>query len=132
MIDSVQLFKLLADETRLRILILLTRGELCVCDIMTIIGATQSKTSRHLAYLRNIGMAEDRREGLWMHYSLAGPTGALHGRVLEWLKHAEAEVPHALDDLRALREIQKRGKACAARAPVRPLGSPVYQEVARS
>lgn len=120
MIDSVQLFKLLADETRLRILVLLSRGELCVCEIMAIIDATQSKTSRHLAYLRTMGVVEDRREGLWMHYSLAKPTGPLHARLLEWLKQAEAEVPHAEDDLRALGEIRNGSRACIQKPPRRP------------
>ena len=113
MIDTVDLFRLLADETRLRILILLTRGELCVCDIMSIIGATQSKTSRHLAYLRSAGLVHARREGLWIHYSLAKPTGVLQQRVFEWLRHAEGELPQAADDLRALREIRRSGKTCA-------------------
>ena len=113
MIDTVDLFRLLADETRLRILILLTRGELCVCDIMSVIGATQSKTSRHLAYLRSAGLVHDRREGLWIYYSLAEPAGVLQERVFEWLRHAENEVPHSVDDLRALREIRRAGKACA-------------------
>ena len=113
MIETVDMFRLLADETRLRILILLTRGELCVCDIMSIIGATQSKTSRHLAYLRGAGLVHDRREGLWIHYSLAKPTGLLQQRVFEWLRHAENELPQAADDLRALREIRTSGKTCA-------------------
>ena len=113
MIDTVDFFRLLADETRLRILVLLTRGELCVCDIMSVIGATQSKTSRHLAYLRSAGLVHDRRQGLWIHYSLAKPTGVLQQRVFEWLRHAESEMPRAADDLRALREIRRSGKTCA-------------------
>ncbi|HUW32660.1 MAG TPA: metalloregulator ArsR/SmtB family transcription factor [Planctomycetota bacterium] len=113
MIDTVGFFRLLADETRLRILILLTRGELCVCDIMSVIGATQSKTSRHLAYLRSAGLVQDRREGLWIHYSLAKPTGVLQQRMFEWLRHAENEVPQAVEDLRVLREIRRSRKTCA-------------------
>ena len=113
MIDTVDLFRLLADETRLRMLILLTRGELCVCDIMSVIGATQSKTSRHLAYLRSAGLVHDRREGLWIHYSLAEPTGVLQQRVFEWLRHAENELPQAVEDLRALRDIRRSRKTCA-------------------
>lgn len=113
MTDTVRLFKLLADETRLRILILLSRGELCVCDIMSIIGATQSKTSRHLAYLRSAGLVHDRREGLWIHYSLAKPTGVPQQRMFEWLRHAENDVPQAAADLRALREIRRSGRTCA-------------------
>lgn len=67
---TAQTFKALADETRLRILALLTDGELCVCDLMAILDLPQSTVSRHLAYLRNAGWVEDRRQGIWMYYRL--------------------------------------------------------------
>lgn len=113
MIDAAGLFRLLADETRLRILVMLSRGELCVCDIMSILGATQSKTSRHLAYLRSAGLVRDRRDGQWIYYSLAAPSGRLQRRVFDWLQHAADDLPQAADDLRALAEIKKSGKSCA-------------------
>jgi len=65
-----KIFKALSDETRLRILSLLTVGELCVCDVMAVLQLPQSTVSRHLAYLKNVGLVDDRREGIWMHYSL--------------------------------------------------------------
>lgn len=69
---EVRLFKALADETRLQIIwLLLLAEELCVCDIMEVLGITQSKASRHLRYLFNTGWVQDRREGLWMYYRLA-------------------------------------------------------------
>ena len=69
-----QTFKALSDETRLRILALLTTGEMCVCDLMTILDLPQSTESRHLAYLRNAGLVEDRRQGVWMYYRLIDDT----------------------------------------------------------
>ena len=102
MADSIQLFKALADQTRLRILNLLSRRELCVCQIVEVLGIGQSKASRHLAHLRNAGLVADRREGLWMHYSLARPAGHIHRAVIEWLAQAEDEVPSAAADLEAL------------------------------
>jgi len=65
------LFKALADTTRLRILRLLMAGEVCVCDIHDTLKIPQAKASRHLAYLRRAGLVTTRREGLWVHYSLA-------------------------------------------------------------
>jgi ArsR family transcriptional regulator len=65
-----QTFKALSNETRLRILALLTHGELCVCDLMAVLQLPQSSVSRHLAYLRNTGLIADRREGMWMYYRL--------------------------------------------------------------
>src|SRR5260221_13082431 len=66
------LFKALADATRLRILALLVGGEICVCEIHAALKLPQPAVSRHLAYLRRSGLVDTRREGLWIHYSLAG------------------------------------------------------------
>jgi ArsR family transcriptional regulator len=66
-----QVFKALADPTRIRILGLLTRGEICVCHIHESLRLPQSLVSRHLAYLRRSGLVETRKEGLWVHYRLA-------------------------------------------------------------
>jgi ArsR family transcriptional regulator len=65
-------FKALSDETRLQVMaLLLDSDELCVCDFVGALGLTQSKASRHLRYLYNAGLVQDRREGLWMYYRLA-------------------------------------------------------------
>ncbi|MBI1920605.1 MAG: helix-turn-helix transcriptional regulator [Geobacter sp.] len=70
--QTARTFKALADETRLRILaLLLAEGELCVCDIMASLQLPQSTASRHLAYLKNTGWVDDRREGVWMYYSIS-------------------------------------------------------------
>jgi len=68
--DSAQLFKALGDPTRLRMLSVLRHGELCVCDIMTVLTLPQSTASRHLAYLRNAGWLTSRRQNKWMYYKL--------------------------------------------------------------
>jgi ArsR family transcriptional regulator len=68
---TAQIFKALSDETRLRIITLLLGGEeLCVCDIMAALDLPQSTVSRHLSYLRNTGLVDDRRQGIWMHYRI--------------------------------------------------------------
>ncbi len=68
---TVDIFKSLADETRLRLLLLLqSSGELCVCDLMHALEMKQSTISRHLAYLKKNGWLQDRRGGVWMYYSL--------------------------------------------------------------
>ncbi len=66
-----QVFKGLSEETRLEIWALLTWSrELCVCDIENILGETQSKISRHLKYLLNLGIIKSRREIKWIYYSI--------------------------------------------------------------
>ena len=68
---TAQIFKALGDETRLRIMALLLGGqELCVCDLMAALDLPQSTVSRHLSYLRNAGLVDDRRQGIWMYYTI--------------------------------------------------------------
>ena len=69
--DLAELFKCLADPTRLRLVNLLRGGEICVCYFVEILSEPQPKVSRHLAYLRRAGIVDARREGKWMHYKLA-------------------------------------------------------------
>jgi len=83
------IFMALADQTRLRILNLIRDGEVCVVDFTEVLGVSQPKISRHLAYLRNAGVVEARRDGKWMHYSIRWPedrgAGAVLGSTLDWL-----------------------------------------------
>lgn len=98
---EARLFKSLADETRLKILwLLMGQGELCVCDIMRVLAITQSKASRHLRYLYHLGLVSDRREGLWMYYSLAVTPGSHKEKLLKLLGEMLTSQPEA-KDLRA-------------------------------
>lgn len=79
-------FKALSDETRLRIVLLLTQeSELCVCELMAALEDSQPKVSRHLAQLRACGLLADRRQGQWIYYRL-------HSDVPAWLKVMLAEL----------------------------------------
>src|SRR5213083_1073593 len=66
-----KLFRALGDETRLRIVALLSHGELCVCHIEAALSLTQPTASRHLGVLRAAGIVDTRREGTWVYYRLA-------------------------------------------------------------
>ncbi len=68
-----RLFKALGDETRLRIVALLSHGELCVCHLEDALNLAQPNVSRHLGILRQAGVVEHRREGSWVYYRLARP-----------------------------------------------------------
>ncbi len=102
------MFRAFSDRTRLRILPLLRDGELCVGDIMHILGAPQARTSRHLAYLRTCGLVRVRREGIWSFYSLAPARDSLHRRLLGCLR----DLPGAAADARRARRIRKGGGCC--------------------
>ncbi|GAA5194076.1 metalloregulator ArsR/SmtB family transcription factor [Ferrimonas gelatinilytica] len=70
--NPVNLLKSLADETRLKILLLiLLEKECCVCELTCALEESQPKISRHLARLRQEGVLQDRRAGQWVYYSLA-------------------------------------------------------------
>ena len=68
---GTQLFKSFSDESRVRILYLLsTFGELCISDIEQVLDFTQTKTSRHVTYLKNSGLLNYRKYDQWIYYSL--------------------------------------------------------------
>ncbi len=69
--DLPPIFKALSDPTRLRLLSLLSEGEVCVCFLSEVLKIVQPKVSRHLAYLKRAGLVTSRREGKWMHYAWA-------------------------------------------------------------
>lgn len=84
--SPVQVFKCLADDTRLMLMLLIRQqGELCVCELTAALALSQPKVSRHLAQLRRCGLLGDRRAGQWVHYSLSD---ALPGWVLSMLAAA--------------------------------------------
>lgn len=65
--------KALSDSTRLKILYLLSNGELCVCEIMSALDKPQSSISHHLNILKNLGFIKGRKDGIWIYYSLKSP-----------------------------------------------------------
>ena len=71
LIDLAELFKVFGDSTRIKILSALSGGELCVCDISTILGMTSSAVSHQLKILKNAGLVSFRREGKTVFYTLA-------------------------------------------------------------
>lgn len=102
----IEVYNCLCDETRLRMVHLLAQSPLCVCHLQEILGLTQVAASKHLAYLRQRGLAESRRHEQWMIYSLP----AERPRELEWqLRCLQDCLPtHSVfrDDLRKLKALQ--------------------------
>jgi len=110
--QSTLLFNALADGTRLRIVNLLTEGELCVCDIMSVLREPQSKVSRHLAYLRRAGLVEARKQGLWMYYRLAKSAMKTLRTVLEALERGRLDAGELEKDVESFRKLRGRLIAC--------------------
>lgn len=106
--DLSLLFAALADRTRLRLLNLMNGNEVCVCYFVEILGQSQPKISRHLAYLRRAGVVAARREGKWMHYRIVVPKHAGAARIL-------SEALSALSEDKAMQADRTRfHKACCA------------------
>ncbi len=95
-----QLFKAFADETRLRILNLVAQRERCVCEFQEILRVPQPTISRHLAYLRRSGLLVARREGKWIHYSLAKPKSGVHAALLHCIRSCFCDVDFLRRDLK--------------------------------
>jgi ArsR family transcriptional regulator len=80
------LFRGFADPTRLRVLNVLAAGELCVCDIVEILGLPQPTVSRHLAYLRRCGLVDATREWKFAHYRLANSSHAAQANLIDCVR----------------------------------------------
>ncbi|MGI8811816.1 MAG: ArsR/SmtB family transcription factor [Pyrinomonadaceae bacterium] len=108
-------FMALADKTRLRLLNLMGSEEICVCFFTDVLGDSQPKISRHLAYLRNAGLVKARRDGKWMHYSIVWPTEGEGGHVLRETLDLLAD----RDDLH--RDREKYISVCCSSEPFVPI-----------
>lgn len=111
------LFKALSDPTRLRLLLLLaTRGPLCVCELTAVLGDAQPKTSRHLGELRKAGLVADQKRGLWVFYSLAPALPDWAGGIITSTVEAlQDRVPYA-GDLERLQLVAKDADRCSVPA----------------
>lgn len=107
-----RLHKALSDDTRLRIVHLLVhRGELCVCDVETILEVSQSKASRHLNHLKHAGVVDDRRDGTWVYYRLMPQAMPALRSTIREIKKALVDDDLAKQDL-ARAEKSQRSPGC--------------------
>ncbi|MFY9855594.1 MAG: metalloregulator ArsR/SmtB family transcription factor [Terracidiphilus sp.] len=114
------LFAALSDRTRLRLLNLMDGREVCVCYFVEILGQSQPKISRHLAYLRRAGVVAARREGKWMHYRIVAPSNEGAARILR-------ETIAVIREERAMQtDLARLDKACCVSHKVAALeGAPL-------
>jgi ArsR family transcriptional regulator len=105
-------FRAFSDRTRLRILHLFLGGELCVGDVVEILRVPQPRASRHLAYLRNVGLVVVRKSGLWSYYSLAEPATPFHEKLLDCLANCFQDVPEIRADEARAACVKRSGGCC--------------------
>jgi DNA-binding transcriptional ArsR family regulator len=104
--EFMALPKALGDENRVRMLLALRDGELCVCQITELFGLAVSTTSKHLSILYQAGLLDSRKAGRWMYYSLPGKAAPAAARdAIRWAAKALAEDPRIAQDAARLKKV---------------------------
>ncbi|SHK01577.1 transcriptional regulator, ArsR family [Clostridium amylolyticum] len=107
-------FKLLSDETRLRILILLYHKKLCVCEMCGIMNESQPKVSKHLGKLRDMGFVKDERQEQFIYYYLT-IENELFKDILQGIAENVEDYPVIKNDIKNINSTEKYLEACKRR-----------------
>lgn len=106
--DLLDITKALADRNRLRAILALDAGELCVCQIIELLGLAPSTVSKHMSILRQARLVDTRKDGRWVHYRLAdGGAPAAAKDAIRWLHRHLTEDPEIARDAEKLKAILK-------------------------
>jgi len=104
--------KALADENRIRTLLALRKGELCVCQITELFGLAPSTISKHLSILSQAGLVESRKDGRWIYYKLPGKGAPVEVReAIDWVEKSLDGSPRATEDSQKLKKVLKQDPA---------------------
>lgn len=112
---AISLCRILSDETRVRIVMLLAKKELCVCQLMGVIGISQPLISRNLSLLSNAGLLDERRDGKLIFYRVRKKLPSYAGNILNILKKELDGDKKFIDDVQSLKdchEFQKKAGKC--------------------
>ena len=114
--DFMYITKALADETRVRILMALRDGELCVCQITELFGYAPSTVSKHLSILQQAGLVLSRKSERWVYYRLADKSAPVAVReALDWVHKSLAKTDEAAADAKKLKTILQTDLALICR-----------------
>lgn len=103
--ETLNTLKVLAEENRLRIFMALHEQELCVCQIVALLGLAASTTSKHLALMYQAGILDQRKEGRWAHYRVSREWLRSNARFAAWLSSELEKSPRMKADRTRLAEI---------------------------
>ena len=104
--EFLNITQALADESRVRTLLALRQGELCVCQITELLALAPSTVSKHLSILFQAGLLESRKEGRWIYYRLPGRTApVVVQEALDWIQKALDRNSRVAKDTRQLKRI---------------------------
>ena len=108
MLDVMAVTKAISDGQRVRILMLLQRGELCVCQIVEVLKLATSTVSKHLSILTAAGLVVCRKDGRWAYYQLADESGDAESAMIAWLDKALRRDRDVLKDREVLSNVKKK------------------------
>lgn len=118
--EFLSLTRALADPTRVRALLALRGGELCVCQITELFGLAPSTVSKHLAILHQAGLVTQRKDGRWSYYALPGRDAPVAVReALDWVVKTLGRSPEAVADRKRLADIRCRNPSELCRKQLR-------------
>ena len=114
--EFMNITKALADENRIRALLALRKGELCVCQITELFGFAPSTVSKHLSVLAHAGLVQSRKAERWVYYRLADKSAPVAVReALDWVHKSLGKTDEAAVDAKKLRKILKTDLATICR-----------------
>jgi DNA-binding transcriptional ArsR family regulator len=110
--ELMNITRALADENRVRALLALQQGELCVCQITELFGLAPSTISKHLSILFQAGLVESRKNGRWIYYRLPGKSAPAAVReAIDWIGRSLARDLRTVEDRKRLRQVKRQDPA---------------------
>jgi len=105
--EFIAITKALSDENRVRVLLALRNQELCVCQIVELLGLAPSTVSKHLSILYQARLIEYRKQGRWVYYRLAEDNASGSAKAIEWAFNCLVNDPRIAEDAKKLEAILK-------------------------
>ena|SRR5678815_5790589 len=107
--ELLAITKALSDESRLRALVSIRDGELCLCQIIQVLGLSPATVSKHMDLLERAGLVRRRRQGKWRYYSLNdGPTPGPTRSALKWVFEQLPKDPQLVEDARKIQKVRRQ------------------------
>ena len=111
--ELLNIFKALSEETRLKMLKIMGKGEICVCDLVSVLNVSQPKISFHLNVLKEAGLIKDRKQGKWVHYSINDSDMFKRFLMLSVLERISDEtMKENLSKLKEISNIKNNNRCC--------------------
>jgi DNA-binding transcriptional ArsR family regulator len=107
--ELLSITKALSDESRLRALLAVKDWELCLCQIIEVLGLSPATVSKHMNVLRQAGLVQRRKHGKWHYYRLScAEASGLARRALEWVVDGLRADPLVMRDSRKIRQVRRQ------------------------